>query len=368
MRALTAALVTLSLCPAAVAKPGSPALTPAVVNGAHFEPLPDQPSKAPAAAIVRAAVLLDRARFSPGAIDGLDGDNFRRAVAAYQARTGLPGSGRLDRATWDKLTGADAGPVLVERKITAADLKGPFVKSIPRAMEVQAKLARLGYRSVKEELAEQVHASLALLEAMNEGAAWTTSGTTIVVPQVVADRPRAEVTRIVVDKAGHDVQAYAGDGSLAAYYPASIGSDEKPAPSGTFTVLRVTHNPDYTYNPAYAFKGVKAKHPFTIKPGPNNPVGSVWLDLSDKGYGIHGTPEPDLVGKTQSHGCIRLTNWAVEDLASIVKVGATVDFQDQPAPVGAVPAAAPVTAAPLSPDPAAPAATAPGSQPPPAAP
>ena len=331
MRALTLALLVVLPC-AAVAKPAAPALTPDAVNGAPFAPLPEGAAKTPSAAVVRAAVLLDRARFSPGAIDGLDGDNFRRAVAAYQARAGLPGTGRLDGPTWDKLVGADPGPVLVERKITAADLKGPFVKRVPPGMEAQAKLPRLGYTSAKEELAEEVHASMGLLDALNRGAS-VKAGAVAVVPQVVSEKPKAEVTRIVVDKPGHAVQAYASDGTLAAYYPASIGSDEKPAPSGSFTVLRVIHNPDYTYNPAYAFKGVKAKKPFTIAPGPNNPVGSVWLDLSDKGYGIHGTPEPERVGKTQSHGCIRLTNWAAEDLASIVKVGATVEFQDQPAPV-----------------------------------
>ena len=133
-----------------------------------------------------------------------------------------------------------------------------------------------------------------------------------------------------------------------ASYPASIGSEEKPAPTGQFTIRRVIHNPDYTYNPKYAFKGVKTDKPFKVAPGPNNPVGSVWLDLSYEGYGIHGTPEPELVGKTQSHGCVRLTNWDVEDLASMVVQGTPVEFQDQASPSSPA-APGPTPAAPLAP-------------------
>ena len=112
-----------------------------------------------------------------------------------------------------------------------------------------------------------------------------------------------------------------------ATYPATIGSEEKPAPSGTLKVERIARNPDYTYNPKYAFKGVKADKPFTIKPGPNNPVGTVWIALSKEGYGIHGTPDPAKVGKTSSHGCVRLTNWDAEELAGTIEKGARVDFE-----------------------------------------
>jgi lipoprotein-anchoring transpeptidase ErfK/SrfK len=315
-----------SAFPAQAAKPG---LAPDKVNGARFAPLPAVPSKRPSAAVLRAEVLLDRARFSPGAIDGLDGDNFRKAVRAYQGAVGLPATGRLDQATWDRLT-ADQTPVLVRRALTEADLKGPFIDRIPSSLEDEAGLQHLGYTSVQEGLSEQVHASISLLRALNPGVNWRRAGTDVVVPQVVAARPAAKVARIVVDKAGHAVNAYAADGKLAAFYPASIGSQEKPAPTGQFVIRRIIHNPDYTYNPKYAFKGVKADKPFTVAPGPNNPVGSVWLDLSYQGYGIHGTPEPDLVGKTQSHGCVRLTNWDVEDLASMVRDGTPVTFQDGP--------------------------------------
>jgi lipoprotein-anchoring transpeptidase ErfK/SrfK len=355
MRATASAIltaVTAVACTPALARPAATLLTAEAVNTARFAPLPDPPAKTPSPVILRAEVLLDRARFSPGAIDGLDGDNFRKAVAAYQGTAGLPVSGRLDEPTWTKLVTADGGPVLVPRHITAADAKGPFVKRIPKKMEEQADLDHLGYRDLTEKLSEEVHASPSLLKALNPKSA-ITEGADLLVPQVVVDRgPPAKVARITVDKPSRAVDAYDAAGKLLAFYPASIGSTEKPAPSGRLTVVHVTHNPDYTYNPDYAFKGVKAKKPFRIAPGPNNPVGSVWIALTGEGYGIHGTPEPDLVGKTQSHGCVRLTNWDVEDLASMVAKNTPVDFVEQPVPASPAP---PPVATPVLPTLAAPA-------------
>ncbi len=350
MRAHTfsSSILVLALLTAVSSTTRASPLTIGQVNVVGFTPLPNPPSKMPSAVILRAEVLLDRARFSPGAIDGLDGDNFRKAVHAFQGQAGLPVDGQLNQATWDKLVAGDGAPVLVTRTLTKAEAKGPFVKRIPAKMEAQAKLRRLGYRSLDEEVAEEVHVSPALLLALNGGHKLK-AGEAIVVPQVVVDRGApAAVTRIAVDKTLHAVEAYGPDNKLLAFYPASIGSTEKPAPSGDFVIKHVTHNPDYTYNPAYAFKGVKATKPFTIPPGPNNPVGSVWMALSDEGYGIHGTPEPDRVGKTQSHGCIRLTNWDVEDLASMVKAGTAVSFEQPEAPP-ATPTASP---APQPPSPA----------------
>jgi lipoprotein-anchoring transpeptidase ErfK/SrfK len=147
-------------------------------------------------------------------------------------------------------------------------------------------------------------------------------------PSRKRNRKDANVATIVVEKASRDVRAYDKDGKLLGYYPATIGSSEKPAPSGTFEVRRVAYNPDYHYNPKFAWKGVKAKEPLTIKPGPNNPVGLVWIDLTAPSYGIHGTPEPEKIGKTESHGCIRLTNWDALDLASMVHKRTVVKFVD----------------------------------------
>jgi lipoprotein-anchoring transpeptidase ErfK/SrfK len=292
--------------------------------------------------IVKAQVLLDRARFSPGVIDGRDGDNFRRALAAFEQARGLNPDGQLDEDVLAKLVETSGEPAVSEYTVAEADVKGPFTKRIPDEMEAQADLERLGYTGPEELLAEKFHMSEDLLEALNRGKSVEKAGTTIVVANVQAPaangaggnaatdknapkNPKAAV--VEVDKKERLVRAVAEDGSLLAVYPASIGSEEKPAPEGEHTVRAVAMNPTYTYNPDYAFKGVKAKEKFTIKPGPNNPVGSVWIDLSIESFGIHGTPEPAKVGKAYSHGCVRLTNWDVEELAKMVEKGTKVVFK-----------------------------------------
>jgi lipoprotein-anchoring transpeptidase ErfK/SrfK len=164
-----------------------------------------------------------------------------------------------------------------------------------------------------------------LLSALNPGKKFE-SGQTILVANISTGSLQEKVNRISVDKAKQELRAFDAGGKLLAYYPATVGSGEKPAPSGTLKVTAVKKDPTYHYNPAYAFKGVRTTKPFTIEPGPNNPVGVVWIGLTGEGYGIHGTPEPGKVGKTQSHGCVRLTNWDVLQLASGVSKGTSVDF------------------------------------------
>ncbi|HLH90365.1 MAG TPA: L,D-transpeptidase [Xanthobacteraceae bacterium] len=303
-----------------------------------------------AALIVRAEVLLDRAHFSPGAIDGVDGENFHKALAAFQQDRKLPTTGNLDPDTWAALAATSSAPALTRYTITAADEGGPFVRAIPRDFRKMAKLPALGYSGPREELAEKFHMSEALLRKLNPHAAFERSGTEIEVADVAPmDLVRSGATQgaappphggadsrsdarqaatIEVDKQARAVRAYDRDGRLLAFYPASIGSTEKPAPSGTFKVRRVARNPDYHYDPKFAFKGVHTRHKLTIRPGPNNPVGLVWIDLTAPSYGIHGTPDPDKVSKTASHGCIRLTNWDALDLAAMVHPGVVVKFLD----------------------------------------
>ena len=318
----------------AFAAPGG-RLTEKVIDEASRPVSSDKRSALPDPGLVKAAVLLDRARFSPGAIDGLAGDNLRDAIKAYQQQAGLDANGLLDPATWDRLT-AKSAPTVKAYVITAEDAKGPFNASIPTDFEAQSRLKRLGYHDVREELAERFHMGEPLLRSLNPGSPFR-AGDRIVVADVARAEPAGKAARLVVDKSGHDVEALDLDGRMLARYPASIGSTDKPAPTGDLTIHAVVRNPDYTYDPSYQFKGVKTKEPFTIKPGPNNPVGLVWMDLGGDGYGIHGTPDPAEVGKTQSHGCIRLTNWDALDLASMVGKGTAVHFGDAPGSTGPVP-------------------------------
>jgi lipoprotein-anchoring transpeptidase ErfK/SrfK len=312
--------------------------------------------------IAKAEILLDRAHVSPGEIDGWDGDNFRNAVRAFQQVTGLPVSGNLDVATWGALT-RDGASVLKAYTITITDAAGPFTRAIPSHLEAMARLPGLSYTSAQAELAEKFHMSPTLLRELNPRADFARAGTELTVADVPemllrparrsveavpppnppkASNDPTEVT-IVVDKPARNVRVYDRNGRFLAFYPATIGSEEKPAPSGDFKVKGVSWNPKYEYDPKFAWKGVATKRKLSIGPGPNNPVGLVWIDLTAPTYGIHGTPAPSDIGKTQSHGCIRLTNWDAVELAGMVRPGDVVRFQDQDSPVAPLAETAPVS-------------------------
>jgi lipoprotein-anchoring transpeptidase ErfK/SrfK len=192
-----------------------------------------------------------------------------------------------------------------------------------------ARLDRLGYRSAGQLLAEKFHTSEEMIKLVNRGKRLDSAGIVIIVPNVADGRPDGQVFRIEVDKPAKVARAIGRNDELIAFYPASIGSREKPAQSGTYRVRQVVENPSYHYDPKFHFKGVRSKRKLTIAPGPNNPIGLVWIDLTKASYGIHGTSRPEEIGKTQSHGCIRLTNWDALDLAKRVRRGTPVAFLDE---------------------------------------
>ncbi|MBV8103918.1 MAG: murein L,D-transpeptidase [Hyphomicrobiales bacterium] len=317
---------------------------------------PEAPNDKNPSLIVKAEILLDRAHFSPGEIDGLDGDNFRSAVRAFQEVNSLPVTGKLDPDTWSALASHDSAPVLRRYATSEADASGPFTRAIPTELERMARLPGLSYTSPVSELAEMFHLSQGLLRRLNPRADFERAGTEIVVPDVpemnlrpgshtVEAVPRKDkdnegpiAATIVVDKPAHNVRVYDRDGRLLAFYPATMGSEERPAPSGVFKVRSVAWNPEYHYDPKFAWKEVRTRQKLTVQPGPNNPVGVVWIDLTAPSYGIHGSPQPEDIGKTESHGCIRLTNWDAVDLAAMARPGTVVRLEDQDSPVSPLPA------------------------------
>jgi lipoprotein-anchoring transpeptidase ErfK/SrfK len=200
--------------------------------------------------------------------------------------------------------------------IAEDDVDGPFVDRIPEDYAAMATMERLPYTSPLEALAEKFHMDRDLLRALNPDADFSKAGTTILVAAPGPESLPTQVALVEVDKARKQVRAYSADNRLVAAYP----------PSGQWAVRAVAKDPPWNYDPSRLNFGDRSAGKLTIPPGPNNPVGVVWIDLTKDTYGIHGAPEPSLVGKTASHGCVRLTNWDARSLASAVRQGTKVVF------------------------------------------
>jgi lipoprotein-anchoring transpeptidase ErfK/SrfK len=276
--------------------------------------------------VAKAQILLARANFSPGEIDAKDGENFKKALRAFAEARRVPLKDALSQEVWRNLVDNDSSPAIVEYQITEDDVKGPFVPDVPSKMEDMKDLPAVPYKSAAEALAEKFHMSEELLKSLNPESPLDRAGDTIFVASVASANAPVKASRVEISKAEQTVRAFDVQNKLVAFYPATVGSQEKPSPSGTLKVTGAQRNPNYRYNPEYQFKEIRSTEPFTIKPGPNNPVGAMWIGLSAQGYGIHGTPDPSKVSKAESHGCVRLTNWDADDLAKRVAKGTPVAF------------------------------------------
>ncbi|PKZ69874.1 murein L,D-transpeptidase [Moraxella osloensis] len=288
-----------------------------LVNSAEWKPGQNVNS----ATTLKLQALLDWNHASPGPIDGGWGMNAKKALKNFQAMHGLPQDGRMSAEVWKLLNEKIPAnqPVLVGYTLTPEDIKGPY-QPTPSGSEAKSKMKGLYYQDVQEMLAERFHMDIRYLKKLNSDKKFTV-GETITVFNPGAPL-NEKITRLVAKKADNILYAYNGD-KLIATYPTTVGSSDTPSPTGTFSIVNRVKNPWYR---ATSGEG-KDKKVFMLPPGPNGPVGVVWMGLSKPSYGIHGSPVPEGISRQASHGCVRLTNWDVLEVYANVDTGTKVDLQ-----------------------------------------
>ncbi|MDO7841804.1 L,D-transpeptidase family protein [Sphingomonas immobilis] len=299
--------------------------------------------------VLQVQVVLDHLGFSPGLLDGKTGKSFTTALKGFQESRGLTTSGTLDDATRIALKPYATMPATRKLRLSAEVLAGPFISPIPKALDQQAKLSSLGYSSVMEKLAEMFHTTPEALRALNPPRTPLVAGTPVVFPNALpysraygpklnetwrktlaglnVDAKQPVAAKVVVDKSDQVLKVYDAGGKLVAQFQATMGSEHDPLPIGTWKIQGADYNPKFHYDPKLFWNAKKSDDPATLPAGPNGPVGVVWIDLSKPHYGIHGTPEPATIGRAESHGCIRLTNWDAARLSLMVKAGTPAVFQ-----------------------------------------
>jgi lipoprotein-anchoring transpeptidase ErfK/SrfK len=295
-------------------------------RGAPARALPLDPNKLDTERIAAFQVALERIHFSCGFVDGDQGMRTQRMLRAFQSSRGLPQTGFLDPATRAAI--GEPGEPFLSYVVTAQDIGSIMPK--PEGWLAKAHAKRLGYNNIWELLAEKFHCTRAYLKALNRDVVQPVAGTEIIGPKVFPAAPIPQAASLRVNLAETSIEALDSSGRIIAFFPCSIAKDKNKRPNGKLFVKSVVPDPDYTFDPALFADAAKAEgltHKMVIPPGPRNPVGTDWIGLSLPGYGIHGTPEPENISRTQSHGCFRLANWNADKVLKMVRVGTPVDVE-----------------------------------------
>jgi lipoprotein-anchoring transpeptidase ErfK/SrfK len=288
--------------------------------------------------VLKTQVYLDRLNFSVGALDGRWGRNSSIALWWFQRSRGINAAepGALDEPTYRALAAASqSAPPLVQRTLTEEDVKGPF-ESIPEDVYDKAKLDCLCYESIKEKLAERFHTTQEFLEQLNPNVILgeLKAGDQIWVPNVreALTQDRLDIERVQISIRGNTFNAFDAQGNLVFHSPTTLGNKYDPSPRETVEVKKITFDPHFHYQPKLFHEVPDSDPEANLKPGPNSPVGVVWVALTKPHFGIHGTSDPESIGYASSHGCVRLTNWDANDVARRLKPGVKVEFVDTRAP------------------------------------
>ena len=284
--------------------------------------------------VLKTQVYLDRMNFSVGALDGRWGRNSAIALWWYQRSRGINAAdpGAVDEATFRSLAQSAGGvPAVKQYTLTDEDLKGPFV-SVPDDMYEKAELDCLCYESLKEKLAERFHTTIEFLDQLNEEVQFgdLKAGSTIWVPNVreALNTDRPDIARVVISIRGNTFNAFDAQGNLIFHAPTTLGSKYDPSPNETVEVKKIVHDPHFHYQPKLFHEVPDDEPEANLNPGPNSPVGVVWVALSKPHFGVHGTSDPDSIGYASSHGCVRLTNWDAKEVAHRLSPGVKIEFND----------------------------------------
>jgi lipoprotein-anchoring transpeptidase ErfK/SrfK len=275
--------------------------------------------------VLEAQIALARRAISPGSIDSALGSQTREAIAVFQQIQNLPATGRLDSNTCVRLT-LDA-PVLTTYTVTTNDLAR--LQPIGKTWLAKSQQTALDFETELELVAEKSHANLKLIQRLNPGVNWTNvaPGTVLKIPDVNYPAPADKAAFVVIHLDEKYLEAFGLETNLMAHFPCSIAAKVEKRPVGELHVVVIAPNPNYTVDPELFPESPELAtlgHKLILPPGPNNPVGVAWIGLDKTGYGIHGTPNPEQIGRTESHGCFRLANWDAEYLMQLAWTGMPV--------------------------------------------